>query len=91
MRPPTVRPALPSLALLLPFVSTLSPLRAAVALAAGGSGAGLSVLCVLRADAVGPLAAVAAAATSAAASTAVALAVALAVAAHAAAGAVTPG
>lgn len=44
------------------------------------------MLCVLRADAVGTLAAVAAAAASAAASTAVALAI----AAHAAAGTVAP-
>lgn len=89
MRPPAVLLGLPLLALLLFFVSSLCSIRAAVPLplAAGGRGAGSSVLCVLGTDAVGTLAAVAAAAASAAASTAVTLAV----TAHAAAGAVAPG
>ncbi len=82
MRPPAVLPTL-----LFSFVSTLCSLRAALAARGSGTGPGLSVLGVLRADAVGTLAAVAAAAASAAASTAIALAV----AAHTAAGTVAPG
>lgn len=85
VRPPAVLPALRLQPPPLSFVSTLCSLRAA--LATRGSGAGLSVLRVLRADAVGTLAAVAAAAASAAAPAAVTLAV----AAHAAAGAVSSG
>lgn len=72
-------------------VSFVSALGAAIplSLAAGGSGAGLSALRVLRADAAGPLAAVAAAA--AAAPAAASASVALAVTAHAAAGTVASG
>lgn len=72
--PPVVQPALPSAA---------HPRLSGTALAARGSGSGLSVFRVLGADAVGALAAVAATAASTAAA-----AIALAVAAHAAAGAV---
>lgn len=71
-------------------VSFVSALGAAIplSLAAGGSGAGLSALRVLRADAAGPLAAVAAAAAAAAPAAASAS---VALTAHAAAGTVASG
>lgn len=78
-------PALPLLAVLVFFVSVLCSIRAAFT--ARGGCAGLSVLCVLGADA----ASTTAAAAVAAAATPAAVSIAFAIAAHTAAGTVTPG